>query len=638
MHRLCIVVSGYRVPRVAEGTMSEAARPAKRARLGSAAPGREEANGPASKAPMGTTKLESKGTLKRSSKALAPVPLPPKRGRPWSGPHELWTTAAAVLAHVLRNGSLKSLLAPMRSEQAKPINALVTETLKRRDLLEKLVEECGPWREPKDARAEKGKEKAKGAKGAASPPRHELRLLLAYEMLFGHGLRQPALLRPSDDDALGEALSRMRAWEAATVKAAKAAKSSAGAAGGGADTSADEASDEAAVTSGAVGSGASVSGVTMGSEGEVAMPLPRYARVNTLKASAASVISCFVAEGWRLLTAPTDGVGGLAARPPPAATFWVDAHVPALLVFPPSTELHQHALVRASMLILQDKASCLAPAALAPRAGALVVDACAAPGNKTTQLAALAAPGGRVLACERDVRRASVLRARAAAAAGDAIDVRLVDFLDVDPRTAPWCDATCLQLDPTCSGSGMVERASYQLGTAGSAAGRAGAAGGRAPHLVELGALQLRLLTHGLSFPRASTLVYSTCSVHPAEDEAVVRAALADPAVQAAGWTLATALPAWPCRGLPLLPHREADKLVRAGPETQTNGFFVARFERQLSDRELPSRQAHPADDQADVPPHITDHCRPPTQPATSGRRPPATRRPRDKPPRRTKT
>ena len=44
-----------------------------------------------------------------------------------AAPHELWTAAAAVLAKVLHGGSLKSLLAPMPSHVARPVNALVTE-------------------------------------------------------------------------------------------------------------------------------------------------------------------------------------------------------------------------------------------------------------------------------------------------------------------------------------------------------------------------------------------------------------------------------------------------------------------------------------------------------------------------------
>ena len=120
----------------------------------------------------------------------------------WQGPHELWLNVASVLARVLRNGSLKSILAPMRSEQARPINALVTETLKRRDVLERLVDQCGPWQEDSA---------------------HELRLLLAHEALFGRGLHQSALQRATEDAALSEALERLRAWETKTLKAAKAA-------------------------------------------------------------------------------------------------------------------------------------------------------------------------------------------------------------------------------------------------------------------------------------------------------------------------------------------------------------------------------------------------------------------------------
>jgi putative methyltransferase len=54
-------------------------------------------------------------------------------------------------------------------------------------------------------------------------------------------------------------------------------------------------------------------------------------------------------------------------------------------------------------------------AALAPRPGWTVVDACAAPGNKTTQAAAYVGETGIVLACERDTRRFEILQVRSTA-------------------------------------------------------------------------------------------------------------------------------------------------------------------------------------------------------------------------------
>ena len=161
------------------------------------------------------------------------------------------------------------------------------------------------------------------------------------------------------------------------------------------------------------------------------------------------------------------------------------------------------------------------------------------------------------------------------------MQVMQTDFLAIDPSLEPYRSVTAVQLDPTCSGTGMVERASYQM----EAGGNASIAGdGHSERLRDLAAMQLGLLRHAMSFPNARVVVYSTCSVHPVEDELVVLAALRDKTVRAAGWRLAHALPQWPCRGLPLLPGAEADKLLRAGPEWQTNGFFVARFERQTLD------------------------------------------------------
>lgn len=100
--------------------------------------------------------------------------------------------------------------------------------------------------------------------------------------------------------------------------------------------------------------------------------------------------------------------------------FLLDPLLPELLVFPAQTDLHEHPLYCAGHLILQDKvgsrdrekedvwgvtralclptlglhllprqASCLPAMLLAPPPGSHVIDACAAPGNKTSYIAAL---------------------------------------------------------------------------------------------------------------------------------------------------------------------------------------------------------------------------------------------------------
>jgi putative methyltransferase len=83
----------------------------------------------------------------------------------------------------------------------------------------------------------------------------------------------------------------------------------------------------------------------------------RYARLNPLRAPA---------EDWRAWGADEDDL------------------VPGLLCFPPGTNLNDHPAVTGGKLVLQDKASCLPPVALAPEHHWIVVDACAAPGNKTS--------------------------------------------------------------------------------------------------------------------------------------------------------------------------------------------------------------------------------------------------------------
>eukprot|EP00966_Prymnesium_polylepis_P205240 4755914-Prymnesium_polylepis.1 len=292
---------------------------------------------------------------------------------------------SAVLARVLAGESLKTLCHDRRATYA-----MICETIKRRPLLERALASAGL------------------SDASPSTSEHAERLLLAHEVLFGHGLRREAARGLARGSSASDALRILRTWHGSLLRAAK---SRARPASGGDDD---------------IGS----------TTREVVAPaLPRYARVNTLKSTVSTVCAALQREGFCLCEPPT----AAACRAPAAREFWVDPLVPTLLVLPAGTELHTHALVQSAALVLQDKASCMAPVALSPPPGSLVIDTCAAPGNKTSQLAALAAPG-RVIACERDPKRAATLTRRTQAATGDAVRVLCTDFLQIDPASADGRD------------------------------------------------------------------------------------------------------------------------------------------------------------------------------------------------------
>ena len=337
--------------------------------------------------------------------------------------------------------------------------------------------------------------------------------------------------------------------------------------------------------------------------------LPRYVRVNTVKTSVKDAIAHFERRGWKLRDgkADTADTAGNVINPPKGVMV-LDQQVPNLLVFPPGVSLHDDTLVSSGAVILQDRSSCLSAAALAPvPADAVLADACAAPGNKTSHAASLLALAhtqlgadelqGRVLAFERDPKRERMLRKQMQKfGLGQMVKVCGTDFAEAVAHalSGTGCGqaeelrkVTHVLVDPSCSGSGLV--AQYW----GSASGvQTGESLENAPaesseyqrvgdfDIAALAAEQAKLVLAAMSLPNARVVVYSTCSVHKQENEDVVEKIVSE---APAGFELVKALPNWPHRGVPHAPAAIAPLVVRAGLEDSTNGFFVARFERKAA-------------------------------------------------------
>jgi putative methyltransferase len=143
-------------------------------------------------------------------------------------------------------------------------------------------------------------------------------------------------------------------------------------------------------------------------------------------------------------------------------SFSTDDHIPDLLHFYPQTSLHQDPNYISSKVILQDKASCFPAVILDPpcEEGAVVIDATAAPGNKTSHLSALMRNKGKVrgnkrspdteqilmvhkiYAFERDKKRFSTLKQMLRKAGCRNVEAINQDFLAVDPKSPMFSSVT----------------------------------------------------------------------------------------------------------------------------------------------------------------------------------------------------
>ncbi len=97
------------------------------------------------------------------------------------------------------------------------------------------------------------------------------------------------------------------------------------------------------------------------------------------------------------------------------------------------------------------------------------------------------------------------------------VRLKCQDFLTTEP--SKFERVTHIQLDPSCSGSGMTNRLKF-----GEHAEQELAKDKK--RLWNLEALQRRMLMHAMSYPGVERIVYSTCSIHEEENENVVRYAL----------------------------------------------------------------------------------------------------------------
>ena len=186
-------------------------------------------------------------------------------------------------------------------------------------------------------------------------------------------------------------------------------------------------------------------------------------------------------------------------------------NIPNSIIINDSYDITKTELYENGSIYLQSLSSMLPPLILNPKEDAHILDMCAAPGSKTTQLAALTNNKACITACEFDKIRAERLKYNLNKLGTSRVTVLVKDSRNLDE----FFRFDTIMLDAPCSGSGTVllKEESKQVFNQ--------------KVIDKCQKRQISLLKKGLSMlNKNGVLVYSTCSILKEENEQVLKACL----------------------------------------------------------------------------------------------------------------
>lgn len=237
--------------------------------------------------------------------------------------------------------------------------------------------------------------------------------------------------------------------------------------------------------------------------------------------------------------------------------------------------LRDHALTREGSIYIQNAASWLPVLALNATAGDRVLDVCAAPGGKTSHIAQRAQ--GNACITANDNSRARLMRLQAnmkRLGADKTITYTLYDATQLSRRLEGQLFSHIV-LDAPCSGEGMMSLSDESTLETWSVA-----------HIKRLQQLQKRVITEAWRLLESGgTLVYSTCTMAPEENEAVIDYILRkndDARIEplpAMLYSLANRIPSvqtWNAKQF----APDIEKTLRLAPGKTIEAFYVAKLKK----------------------------------------------------------
>ena len=288
--------------------------------------------------------------------------------------------------------------------------------------------------------------------------------------------------------------------------------------------------------------------------GRLTIPLVQCVRVNPLQGDTEKIVTEMKQVGW-------DGT---------RHEWYKDGYT----IASGYEALRDSALVTEGKIYIQNPSSWLPVIALDPKRGDRILDICAAPGGKTSHIAALQENSGEIIA--NDNSRARLLRLQAnLTRLGTNAECTLYDATRLTKYIEPESFDKIL-LDAPCSGEGLINLDNPKSLDTWSVA-----------HIRRLSELQKKLITQAWQLLKpGGTLVYSTCTMAPEENETVIDYLLRryeDARTIELPFELSKPVTAWNDRQY----NAQIQKAARVFPENGYEAFFVCTAQKKLiSDKE----------------------------------------------------
>ncbi|MFM1650631.1 16S rRNA (cytosine(967)-C(5))-methyltransferase RsmB [Brevibacillus sp. B_LB10_24] len=264
-------------------------------------------------------------------------------------------------------------------------------------------------------------------------------------------------------------------------------------------------------------------------------------RVNRLKISRDELLRQLAEEFPAAEKSPLTPDGIILGQGNPAATRWF----------------------REGLYTIQDESSMLVAPALAAGPGMRVLDACAAPGGKTTHIAERMENQGELVACDVHPHKRQLIEQTAERLGISIVRTRISDAAELPSQGLGQFER--ILLDAPCTGFGVIRR-------------KPDVKWNKRPEDVEaISRVQYRLLAEvSKLLAPGGLMVYSTCTIEPEENQQIVERFVAEHPEFSLDASLANDLPdvvgqmTDASRGyVQLLPH-----------QFHSDGFFISRLKR----------------------------------------------------------